>query len=226
MEAFEENYAAGCRVFEVDLTLTSDNKLVALHDWSESTTCNTLGMNIPEEKRGMPLTEEEYLELKVLGKYTTLSFKDVAELMNEYPDIYIVTDTKETLEPYVSMQFDLLIKTAEEVNPEILDRIIPQMYNEEMYYTIMNMYNWKSMIYTVYGLVDDYSEKQVMDFAYQNGIRVVTMFESRAHELFIDELTERDILVFMHTYNSQEEFERIKRMGADGVYTDLLRPTP
>ena len=33
LEALDENYSKGFRLFELDLLLTSDNYIVAAHDW-------------------------------------------------------------------------------------------------------------------------------------------------------------------------------------------------
>src|SRR5699024_12597487 len=35
IEAFEESYKNGHRLFEVDISITSDTKLVARHDWED-----------------------------------------------------------------------------------------------------------------------------------------------------------------------------------------------
>lgn len=37
LEALQSNLAAGHRIFEVDLAITSDGKVVCLHDWDIST---------------------------------------------------------------------------------------------------------------------------------------------------------------------------------------------
>ncbi len=209
-EAFLENYNAGHRVFEVDLRLTKDGSLVAVHD-------------LPQNKQGKPMTLKEFQKYKVQGKYTSLTFKDIALLMKKYPDMYLVTDSKETDEALITQQFTSIVETANETDPEILKRIIPQIYTMQMYDTIMSLYNWNSMIFTLYAL-PDFSEREVIDFAYQRGIGVITTHVGKNQSMFFHELYERDIKVYMHTYNTPEEEANLKRGGVWGVYTDFLKP--
>ncbi len=209
-EAFLENYHAGHRVFEADLRLTKDGSLVAVHD-------------LPQNKRGEPMTLKEFQKYKVQGKYTSLTFRDIALFMKKYPDLYLVTDSKETDPALVSQQFLSIVETANEIDPEILTRIIPQIYNMEMYDTIMNLYSWNSMIFTLYAL-GDFSERDVVNFAYQRGIGVITTHIGKNQSMFFKELYERDIKVYMHTFNTPEEEANLKRGGVWGIYTDFLKP--
>lgn len=104
------------------------------------------------------------------------------------------------------------METANETDPEILNRIIPQIYTMQMYDTIMSLYNWNSMIFTLYAL-PDFSEREVIDFAYQRGIGVITTHVGKNQNMFFHELYERDIKVYMHTYNTPEEEANLKRGG-------------
>lgn len=187
----------------------ADGSLVAVHD-------------LPQNKQGKPMTLKEFQKYKVQGKYTSLTFEDIALLMKKYPDMYLVTDSKETDEALITQQFTSIVETANETDPEILNRIIPQIYTMQMYDTIMSLYNWNSMIFTLYAL-PDFSEREVIDFAYQRGIGVITTHVGKNQSMFFHELYERDIKVYMHTYNTPEEEANLKR-GIWGVYTDFLKP--
>lgn len=209
------------RVFETDLILTSDNSLVAAHDWSFVTAA--FGLELQDGQTAQPMSEKEFKSHKIYGKYTPLSFKDIVRLMKKYPDMYLVTDTKETRSPMVDQEFQLIAEIAEKIEPDVLSRIIPQIYNEEMFYTIMDIYNWKSMIFTLYAL-ENFSEKEVIDFTYREGIQMVTTFLGKSQELFFHGLFERGTQVYMHTINTPEEFEALKMQGVIGIYTDFLAP--
>ncbi len=210
LEAFEANYNAGFRVFEVDLRLTADGALAAVHD-------------APEHEDGSLMTLEEYKATKIQGQYTPLSFEDVLMLMKQYPDIYIITDTKKKDKELLRQQFTLIVETADRVAPEALDRIIPQLYNEHTFDLIMSFYDWKSIVYTMYAL-KEFSEKEVIDFAYRQGIQVITTSKSKSQQSFFDQLYERGIQVYMHTYNTPEEMQELTARGVTGVYTDFLVP--
>lgn len=222
LEAFKHNYDNGHRVFEVDFALTSDGHLVARHDWRESY-AKQLQQIIPEDKKNQPLTLEEFKNLKVNEKYTPLSFYDVAVLMSEYKDIYIVTDTKFTVDPEVTKQFTELVSTAKEVDPTILDRIVPQIYNEPMLDIIMKVYDFDSFIYTLYNRYS-FNEDDAVKFVDEKGIKVVATYEQRYTDDFVKKLEEKGVLTFMHTFNTVEGIEKYKEKGVQGFYTDFLLP--
>lgn len=224
LEAFLENYENGHRVFEVDLSLTSDQKLVAIHDWSPESTIGICEFPLTEEQLGVALSQEEFKALKIKDKYTPLSFEDIVQLLKDYPDIYIVTDTKETEEPNISAQFQYIAEAASKVDPALLDRIIPQIYNEGMYYSIMDIHNWKSIIYTLYNQGAEYSPRSIISFTRCNGIHVVTTNQSLAEDLLLDGLWNNNCLIYMHTYNTLEEVQVLKSVGIYGFYTDFLIP--
>lgn len=126
LEAFEENYAKGARVFEVDFQITTDNRLVAAHDetiWKEQISTEDI-----------EFSSANFAEKKLYGLYTTLNACDIMKLMQKYKDIYIITDTKELSNEDVYYQFSSFVKEAESVDASVLDRIIPQIYNEDMLY--------------------------------------------------------------------------------------------
>ena len=144
-EAFLSSYEKGLRVLEVDLVFTNDDKLVARHYWSEYTT-SELGVTPINGKEDEVLSYFEFKNMKIHGKYTPMSFKDVVRLMEKYPDAYIVIDSKE--EDYMKL-YNEIIQTAKEVDESILDRIIPQFYKEEMF-EIKELYPFKSTIFSLY----------------------------------------------------------------------------
>ena len=87
----------------------------------------------------------------------------------------------------------------------------------------MGIYDWKSIVYTMYAL-KEFSEKEVIDFAYRQGIQVITTSKSKSQQSFFDQLYERDIQVYMHTFNTREEMQELTARGVTGVYTDFLTP--
>ena len=141
-EAIEANYALGFRTFEMDLELTSDGKIASVHDWDD------YGL-----KNGEPMSSEEWLAAGSAGKdeseahYTSLLFEDILDIMEKYPDIVIVTDTKYSDER-ASQMFTIICDTVEQKDPALFDRLVPQIYTNEMYDVIMELYPWKNIIYT------------------------------------------------------------------------------
>lgn len=83
-EALENSYQQGNRLLECDMIMTSDRELVACHDWifwRQNT-----GVERPSglEKGEIYIpTLEVFMEHKFLGKYTPLSFADLALFLKE-----------------------------------------------------------------------------------------------------------------------------------------------
>lgn len=232
LEAFLYNYEAGHRFFEVDFILTEDNVVVAAHDWE--TFYEFTGRTLAEGESAKPLTLAQFQESKVFGQFTPLTWKEIAALMQEYPDMYIVTDTKYTTEPMISTTFTQFVKEAHELEggsettepDSILDRIIPQIYNNEMYDIIYEIYPWKSVIYTLYNQThEEFSYDNVYKFIKKHDIKVVTTFPGRADMGFVEKIHKMDGYLYLHTFNEEEKVvPLIEQFGIQGVYTDFLTP--
>lgn len=133
VDAIYMNYEKGQRVFEIDFAVTSDNKLVGKHDWDYV---------VQEEGvTGDVWDEQRFLNVPIFGRYEPLSFGILCGIREEKPDIWIVTDTKDVEEEAVRREFEIMVNTAHEVGKEnVLDRIIVQIYNEEMYDIVHDVY--------------------------------------------------------------------------------------
>ena len=143
LEGFQAQYAAGVRVFEADLRLTSDMEVVLRHDWRAGWQEGVSETSIP--------TLEEFLETPVLGEYTPLSFQDLLLLMEEYPDVCIITDTKFTEAEVVTAQFTAMLSDAKELGLTYLfDRFVIQVYDELMFKVVDGLHHFPHYIYTLY----------------------------------------------------------------------------
>lgn len=215
-EAFVLSYSNGLRLFEVDLSLTSDDKLVARHDWDEIYTQYL--QQIAQSSSGS-WTHDYFMNQKIFKEYTPLDINQIIKLMQEHDDMYIVTDTKSFETDVVKRQFKLIVDAAKN-DSEILNRVIPQIYNQQMLDDVKSVYNFPNIIYTLY-LTSD-TEQQVVDFVKDKRIKVVTMPENKANLNFITTLKKNGILTFVHTINSMEVVKKYKTMGVHGFYTDFL----
>ena len=229
-DAFIKNYNQGHRVFEVDLIMTADNELVARHDWMyiwyrdfNQEIPSKYGLNssvkLSDEVR---LSSNDFKKLKIHKNYTGLTFKEILKLMMKYDNIYIITDTKDFEKSKVIKTFNYIIAESKAKDESLLDRIIPQSYNEKMLFTVKELYDFKSIIYTLYQTND--TEEEILDFVVKNNIDAVTMGESRFNPNFQKNLNENGILTYIHTINSPEILKTYLDQGVHGVYTDFLYP--
>lgn len=220
LEGFQAQYAAGVRVFEADIRLTRDGKAVLRHDWRAGWQPGVNEVSIP--------TLETFLYTPVLEKYTSLSFRDLLRLMEEYPDICIITDTKYTEPEMVLMEFDAMTSEAEELGVSYLfDRIIVQVYTKNMFRLLNDAYHFPHYIYTLYNEGFAQTEaafREKAEFCSQYGIGGITMWDSWWRSEYKAIAEEYGIRVYVHTVNDIESAKKLIASGVDAVYTDSIVP--
>lgn len=222
LEAFQSNYAKGFTVFEVDLSLSAEGIPLAVRDWSQFNSM-TAGEGVPSPSAA-PLSVSDFQSRRIYGQYTPLTFEDVARLMVRHPDIYIVTDTKNGESQSATQMFTALRDTALAVDPGILDRIIPQIYNPEMFDAIMAVHPWKSIIFTMYMLPQNMTKADAALWGYQHGILAYTSPQSQQDSLYFAIINAIGGKAFTHTVNDWEAFRYNRQHGIHGIYTDSLNP--
>ncbi|MDR0553212.1 MAG: hypothetical protein LBG76_00225 [Treponema sp.] len=213
-EAIEQNYRRGHRVFEIDFYLTRDGRLAAVHDWEH-------GKNITGENWMEAPSLAEWKKSKIHGEYTPLDVDDIIVLLNMYPDMYIVTDTKETDPELITKEFAEIKRAAQKVNAALLDRIIPQIYYPRMLETIYALYPFQNVIYTLYQ--SSQTDDEVLRFVQNHpSVKALTMWPDRASAGFVEVLKKLDKKVYVHTVNRFEEAYQARTRGVFGFYTDYL----
>lgn len=211
-EAMELAYENGLRVFEADIQVL-DGDIVLMHDFAAV-----------EESCGLDgdFGSDEYLASRIYGKYTPMSWQDVLSFMAEHPDVYLVTDTKYNQQPYMSYAISALTVQTCEYDASLLDRMIVQIYSRQMLDIVMDIYPFRSIIYTLY-LSED-SNETVAEFCTLSGVRVVTMSVTRHSQELVDLLETVDVHSLLHTINDPQQAELLLDSGITGLYTDFLTP--
>lgn len=218
LEGFLENYAKGVRVFEVDLRLTSDGKVVLRHDWRGGWQEGISESVIP--------TREEFLSLPILEGYTPLSFQDLLLLLDEYPDVAVVTDSKFTDPDVAVVQFGAMTADAKELGLSyVFDRILIQFYNQNMRDALANAYHYPHYIYTLYNEGFSGTEsafRTLADYCARHGVEGITMWDTWWKPAFAPIAQEYGIRVYVHTVNDAAAAKELLASGVSAVYTDSL----
>jgi len=207
LEALDNSVARRFTAVEVDLSWTSDDHLVLMHDWDREF------VKLFDRSPGR-LTVAEFCSIPSAHGLTHLSLEDLGNWLVEHPDILIVTDIKER-------NIDGLRLLAQEF-PKQLHRIVPQIYRPESYLEVRRI-GYDHVIFTLYK--SDLSDQRVIDFATDNPLFGVTMPIRHAMEGILPaELAENGVRVFVHTVNDYPTMNRLRTHGVYGVYTDWLSP--
>jgi len=116
LEAFQRNYGRGFRVFECDLVRLADGTALIAHDGLEA----NYGLN-------KPFTEATWADLaghKYMGNYTILRAQELAGLLRDHRDMYVILDSKYArLDIYKSvLRYAPERSLRERIFPHVADR--------------------------------------------------------------------------------------------------------
>ncbi len=220
-EAFISSWENGYKVLEADFSLTSDGVLVVRHDFDQDSYYN---LEQQVQNGSTDMTASRFLNEKINFKYTPLTATQLFALLAEYEDVYLVTDTKYTDTQRVQAEFSQMVNIAKNMGREdILNRVIVQIYNNEMLNTIKQIYPFENWIYTLYQTPNpNYDE--IASFCAANGIDVVTINYEAVKRENLQKLTAKGIKVYAHTVNRILDFKAMLNAGCHGIYTDYIKP--
>lgn len=118
-EAFLNAIAEGFRFIEIDLRKTLDGHYFAAHRYDEfEEITGRTGMGL------IPPTAKDVRSRKILNQYTPLFLTDIAVILKEHPDVFLVTDK--------ARDFDLLLKEF-----PFPDRMIVEVSSLGQYYAAL-----------------------------------------------------------------------------------------
>jgi glycerophosphoryl diester phosphodiesterase len=208
-QALDNSYANGFRFFELDFQWTSDDHLVAIHDWQYSYHAR---FNL-KDSAAVP-TRARFESLRHAHGWVQLTLDSIAEWFADHPDAFLITDIKS----------DNLrgLEHLRNQHPALAAQTIPQIYAFDEYADALRL-GYEEIILTLYRkrMRDD----RIQAFVQRRPVFAVTMPTVRA--LNSDSalrLKKLGVFVYAHTVNDREMQQRLLNRGVGGVYTDLLMP--
>lgn len=208
-EALEQSLLNGNRHIEIDFLYTSDQELVCMHSWKEQWDVETAP------------SLQEFLSGKIYGKYTPMAASDLIQYMEEYPDLYIIIDTKAS--DHLQVISDLVQLSSH--NTQITDRFIIQLYDGGVKEQILQIYPFpdNNFLFTAYKFRSRLSNK-IMNICYDENIYIVTVPYGDWDQETIDLFRSKNIIIYEHTVNRPDQANEELRRGVHGLYTDFLSP--
>ncbi len=218
-EAFTNSYKRGIRVFEADISMTSDNVPVVVKDWREFRKMAGL------EDSKQALAEETFRSVSLYDKYTPLSFADLCKLLVAYPDTYLILNTETIDADGVKTLYAALLQDAGRFDTKLMDRLIPEIYSIEMGDVVLGQNNWKSAIFNFSRTSETLSEKTIVKYALNKGIRCFASDRAYSDEYMLEAIHRFGGKMFLQYYDEMETVEALqKTKGIDGVFTNSLIP--
>lgn len=206
IDALNVNYDLGFRVFEMDFSFTSDQKLVCLHDWEESFE-RSFGM-----RRQAPVSLLAFEQLvRDHSEFNKCTLASLMEWFSTHPEAILVTDVKER-------NLDALAVISSDY-PQFIDQVIPQIYQPDEYSATRNL-GYKRIIWTLY--LYRGSASSVLSNAQTMDLWAITMDTNRADQQLGLSLDTIAVPSYVHTINNYADFLYFKSAGIDEIYTDNL----
>lgn len=213
LEALRCNHARGFRWFEVDLTLTLDQQLVAFHTKHER--------RASLQKPIAQLAFSDVQGARYGGKFPIPRFSDVLNEARSLGDAVLVLDTK-------SWDDDMLSAVQRTLAPSFVGgsnpRVVFQSYGEKDIEAVARLARscGAELILTLYQTRA--TDQDVVRMAKEHGAIAIVATPQRFTPWLAERLHAERIPILVHTVNEHEQVAALTRAGADGFYTDTYVP--
>lgn len=201
--AFRRSYANGFRFFEVDISVTRDNKLICRHD-------------TPDVDEDSFTFSEFVAENRRLGKEGNCTFIELVQLVRTHPDIHVILDVKNRFDDAYRLMRQKIGASGLGV------KFIPQLYDFSELPAFRRDGFFAGPIFTSYR--SRYSTRQIMAYAREYSLPVVTLSDWRLHRLPPADPVLRSRIVFGHPMDDVAGAEKWKAWGLRAIYTFTLSP--
>lgn len=142
--------------------------------------------------------------------------------MSEHPDMILITDSKYSGGAESAFVLSSLVLEAEKLDPSVLDRVVVQIYNQNMLRQVMGIFPFRSVIYTLYISPD--SDEQAIRFCLESGVGAVTAHVDRMSPELLDRLHAAGLYALVHPVSSAKDANDWMQRGADAVYSEFVTP--
>jgi len=199
-EAVENSLERGYSFIELDLLLSKDEKIVAAHDWENF--YKDTGLLLTSDKP-QPLSVDEFKARKIHGKYTTLAYDNIINLLRSHETMVLVTDKLRDIN-----KLNELYAFNERI---IIESFSLQQYDEA------KKAGYKYPAYAV-SSVWDIGKVVVLDISMitvskKNFLRYPTLFKN---------FHEQKITILVHTVDDEEFIEKYHGTHFSLLYTNFL----
>lgn len=222
LETLENSYKVGFKFYEADVKLTSDDKLVLVHGWSQKDYEERLGLEYNDAQPVMAYNS--YMATKIKDKYTTLSFKDLVDFIKKHNDIYVMIDLGSKSYDETKKIYERIVEECEN-DDKILQRLVVGGQTTSMIEAVKDTYDFK--LINLYWASDDKREKQVyskkdfVSYCKKNNITSLSVSITNYSNSFARYMKKNGIIIYVFTENDKKEAENILKI-ADLVGTDYI----
>ena len=215
MAALEHGIETGYKDFELDFSYTTDGRLVLSHGWSPSN-CKCIGITYKPDFDNM--TYERVMNMPIHGN-PIMDARQFYERVKDEPDYRFEVDFHFVQEHRKEMVQEL-VKDFEN-DGQVLDRLLMQVYTQQMYQIIDGVYRFKNYSYLAGKYV--YRLDEFLTFCLDKGICAIALRANLAKREYIDKIHNAGLYVM--TYTVQRDADYAKHLldsGIDTICTDFI----
>lgn len=213
LEAYKLAVEMAADYIEIDLHMTKDGALVAMHDETVDRTTNGHG-------KVAELTLEEIKSLDA-GSWFDESFKGLSvptleEIFNEFGDTtnYYI----EIKSPGMEADLLLLLETFDLLNSRYKGKVVIQSFMEESLRDVNKLHSELPLIQLSRNdALTDEDLQEISDYALGIGIDYKHVDES-----LIQRVKDHNLILHPYTVNESADIAVLKAMGVDGVFTNYI----
>ena len=157
IDMLDKAYKEGLRVFEADISFTSDGVLVLAHSgednvWSKNDWEKRLGQKYPFDDESVKDYEcydadkhlcsyEVFNSFKIQGRYTANSFAELLDYMEEHRDMYLMVDAGHRSYADTQVYYEAIVEAADG-RTQVLDRLIAGGQTTDMVKAAREVYDF------------------------------------------------------------------------------------
>ena len=208
-QAFDVSYANGFRAFEFDLITLGDGTVTLAHDGHE----DRYGL----KKEFRESTRSDVEGRRYDGIFEVLFAEDLIEMMVEFPDIWIILDSKWDHEIIAQVLVDLA------PNDQVRDRMVPHMASADHVEALKDVYAFPEQMIAVYRWAgtdfDVARRKELFDID-----NVMMWWDSRWSPATQDTMEAAGLNVWVHTPDEGALIQSFLDMGIRVYSGGLIAP--
>lgn len=225
LEALNQSYEKGDRLFDIDLRFSSDGEIVLRHEWQQdleqpefdylmNTESYVDEYQVGQIVREQLPTLEQFKNTLIFSKYTPLSFRDVVNWMRKHSDAYMVLDVKE--DPKET--YTWIVEHFKE-DEEILNHLVLSCYDSQDLKAVLGIYPFKNYMLRQYVNNPDKFDEIISD-CNEYHIKAVSVDLKYKTDEKIQDIRNNGIKIYWAVENDLEEYKR-EYLG-DGVVSDWI----
>ena len=218
LEALNQSYEKGDRLFDIDLRFSSDGEIVLRHEWQQDLEQPEFDY-LMQYQAGQILREqlptlEQFKNTLIFSKYRSLSFRDIVDWMKSHPDAYMVLDTKEDPEE----TYTWIVGNFKE-DKEILNHLVLSCYSSQDLKTVLIIYPFRNYMLRQYADNLDGFDEFTSD-CNKYHVKAVSVNLRHESDERIQDIRNNGMKIYWAVENDLEEYKG-EYLG-DGVVSDWI----